>query len=69
MLYLVAVFFAVLAWRYVAFVADMHRSGDVSAVLRWPQWPWWAAVGACIALTAVVAAIPARAGADGSAGR
>lgn len=58
---LTAAFFAVLAWRYVDFVADMYRSGDVTPVLRWPEWPWWSVVGACLALTALVALVEAPA--------
>jgi TRAP-type C4-dicarboxylate transport system permease small subunit len=51
------VFFAVLAWRYLDFVADMYRSGDVTPVLRWSVWPWWSAVAVCIAFTALVAGV------------
>ena len=53
---LTCAFFAVLAWRYVDFVADMYRNGDVTPVLRWATWPWWAAVAACIAFTGLVGA-------------
>ncbi|HEX6321392.1 MAG TPA: TRAP transporter small permease [Burkholderiales bacterium] len=49
------VFFAVMAWQYVRYAAEMARAGERTAILRWEVWPFWWAVALCIAATALVA--------------
>ena len=48
-------FFALMAWQYLRFAADLQATAQTIPVLRWPVWPWWAAVAACIVVAAVVA--------------
>jgi TRAP-type C4-dicarboxylate transport system permease small subunit len=50
-----AAFFALMAWQYLRFAADLQSTAQTIPVLRWAVWPWWAAVAACIVVAAVVA--------------
>lgn len=47
-------FFAVMAWQYLRFAAEMHETAQTIPVLRWPVWPWWAAVAALVVVAAAV---------------
>jgi TRAP-type C4-dicarboxylate transport system permease small subunit len=47
-------FFAVMAWQYLRFAAEMQETAQTIPVLRWPVWPWWAAVAACVVVAAAV---------------
>lgn len=52
-----AAFFALMAWQYVRFAAEMHETHQLIPVLRWPVWPWWSAVSVFIVLAAAGAAL------------
>jgi len=49
------VLFALMAWQYVLYAAEMTSSGERLGILKWPVGPWWWAVAALIAFTALVA--------------
>jgi len=53
------VFFAVLAWQYIAFAAGLQTDGQTLPVLGWVVWPWWAAVAVFVLLAAVAALLTA----------
>ncbi|MBL8386407.1 MAG: TRAP transporter small permease subunit [Burkholderiales bacterium] len=48
-----AAFFVLMAWQYVRFSAELSRSGEATAILRWPIAPWWWVVAALVAVTAL----------------
>lgn len=48
-------FFALMAWQYLRFAAELHDTAQTIPVLRWAVWPWWAAVALCIVVAAGVA--------------
>jgi TRAP-type C4-dicarboxylate transport system permease small subunit len=51
-----AAFFALMAWQYVGFSAEMWSSGERMIVLRWPVAPFWWVVTGLVGLTALAAA-------------
>lgn len=55
-----ALFFAVMAWQYWRFSADLASAGQTIPVLRWPVWPWWAGVTAMIAAAALAGLLTLR---------
>jgi TRAP-type C4-dicarboxylate transport system permease small subunit len=50
-------FFALMAWRYVLYSAEMWRGGERLAILRWSVAPWWWAVTVMIALAALASLV------------
>jgi len=52
-------FFAVLAWQYIAFAGSLQSDGQTLPVLGWMVWPWWAAVALFVLLAAVAALLTA----------
>jgi len=52
-----AAFFALMAWQYVRYAAEMSSSGERLGILQWRVGPWWWAVAALVAATALVALI------------
>ena len=47
-------FFALMAWQYLRYAAEMARAGERMAILQWPVWPFWSAVALAVCATAVV---------------
>lgn len=50
-------FFALMAWQYVRYAAEMTSSGERLGILKWPVGPWWWTVAALIIATALVALV------------
>jgi len=54
-----AVFFAVLAWQYIAFADDLRGDGQTMPILGAVIWPWWAAVAVFVLFAAVAGLLTA----------
>lgn len=50
-------FFALMAWQFVNYAAEVLSSREYVPVLRWPAGPWWYGVAVIVAITAVAALV------------
>lgn len=50
-------FFALMAWQFVNYAAEVVNSREYVPVLRWPAGPWWCGVAVIVAITAIAAFI------------
>lgn len=63
-----AAFFVLMAWQYLRLSAELSRSGETTAILRWPVAPSWWVVTGLIVITALAGLIVLARAVRGGAG-